>query len=170
VEFSPVADSKLPDGLGGIYLGGGYPELHAEELSANEGMRGAIAEFAAKDGPIYGECGGFIYLTEAIVDAAGRRWPMTGVFPTTARMQTRLAKLGYIEVENHCPNGWRKARGHEFRYSNIDPMPHEVQRAYREPAHGYQARSVLGSYIHLHFGSCPRFAEEFVRQCANHRN
>ena len=173
IDFSPIADPMLPLDLDGIYLGGGYPELHAEALSANESMQAAIAEFVANDAPVYAECGGFMYLTKAIVDVEGRSWPMAGIFPTTARMQKRLARLGYIEVETRDAEGWLSpgecARGHEFRYSVIDPMPETICRVYREPAEGYQVRSALGSYVHLHFLSCPSFAEGFVRDCAQRR-
>ncbi len=173
IEFSPIADRMLPPDLDGIYLGGGYPELHAGTLSANEPMRAAIAEFVAKDAPVYAECGGFMYLTKAIVDVEGRSWPMAGIFPTTARMQKRLAKLGYIEVETRDAEGWLAAgecaRGHEFRYSVSDPMPETIRRIYKEPAEGYQVRFVVGSYVHLHFRSCPGFAEKFVRGCAQRR-
>jgi cobyrinic acid a,c-diamide synthase len=173
IDFSPITDGTLPPGLDGIYLGGGYPELHAEALSANESMRAAIAEFAARDAPVYAECGGFMYLTQAIVDREARSWPMAGIFPTITRMQPRLAKLGYVEVENGDAEGWLGpgdcARGHEFRYSVIDPMPETICRVYRDPAEGYRVRSVVGSYIHLHFLSCPNFAEGFVRDCARSR-
>jgi cobyrinic acid a,c-diamide synthase len=165
-DFSPIADHALPEGLDGLYLGGGYPELHAGALAANESMRAAIAGFG---GPVYAECGGFMYLMREIVDAAGVAWPMAGIFPTTARMQKRLAKLGYIEVERAATEGWGPARGHEFRYSIMDPMPASVTRLYRAPAEGYRVGSVLGSYIHLHFLSCPRFAEQFVQDCAGRR-
>ena len=93
IEFSPIAEAALPPDLDGIYLGGGYPELHAEALSANEPMRAAMTEFAANDSPVYAECGGFMYLMQAIIDVEGRSWPMAGIFPTVARMQKRLAKL-----------------------------------------------------------------------------
>jgi cobyrinic acid a,c-diamide synthase len=173
IDFSPIEDRLLPPDLDGIYLGGGYPELHAEALSANESMRTAIAHFIATDAPVYAECGGFMYLAQAIVDLEGRSWPMAGVFPTTARMQKRLAKLGYIEVEADDAEGWlppgKCARGHEFRYSNMDPMPDTIRRVYRDPAEGYRVRSVLGSYVHLHFLSCPAFAERFVHDCAQRR-
>jgi cobyrinic acid a,c-diamide synthase len=136
-------------------------------------MKAAIAELVAGDVPVYAECGGFMYLTQAIIDADGRSWPMAGIFPTSARMQKRLAKLGYIEVETGDTEGWlapgEYARGHEFRYSVIDPMPETVQRVYMEPAEGYRVRSLVGSYIHLHFLSCPNFAERFVGDCARRR-
>lgn len=173
VDFSPAADRALPPDIDGIYLGGGYPELHAQALSSNESMRAAIARFAASDAPVYAECGGFMYLMREIVDAGGRNWPMAGIFPTSARMQKRLAKLGYIEIESRASAGWltpgQRARGHEFRYSAMDPMPGEVSRAYSDPSEGYRVKSVLGSYIHLHFRSCPGFAEDFVSACARRR-
>jgi len=170
VPFSPVADSELPAGIQGLYLGGGYPELHAERLAANLPMLTAIRRFVENGAPVYAECGGFMYLMDGIVDVEGREYPMTGIFPTRARMQTRLAALGYREVAPLAHALWlrpeQRARGHEFRYSAIDPMPPTVARAYREPADGYQSHSVLGSYIHLHFGSCPAFAVAFVARCA----
>jgi cobyrinic acid a,c-diamide synthase len=111
-----------------------------------------------------------MYLTQAIVDAETRSWPMAGVFPTSAHMQARLAKLGYAEVEARDRECWlapgERARGHEFRYSVIDPMPATIRRAYREPMEGYQVRSALASYVHMHFLFCPTFAERFVRDCA----
>jgi cobyrinic acid a,c-diamide synthase len=170
VEFSPLADRALPTDLDGIYFGGGYPELHAEALSANSRMREEVAAIVARNAPVYAECGGFMYLTDAIVDADGRSFPMTRIFPTTARMQARRAKLGYIEVETAGEAGWlpptTSARGHEFRYSAIDPMPESVRRAYQIPAEGYWAHSTLGSYIHLHFASCPQLPQAFVDACA----
>jgi cobyrinic acid a,c-diamide synthase len=173
IDFSPIADRRLPSDLDGIYLGGGYPELHAEALSANESMRAAIADFVAKSAPIYAECGGFMYLMQAIIDSEGRNWPMAGVFPTSARMQKRLAKLGYIEVESCEAEAWlaphENARGHEFRYSTMEPMPETIGRVYRDPADGYRVRSVVGSYVHLHFLSNPKFAERFVGDCAKVR-
>ena len=169
VEFSPIADSRLPADVGGLYLGGGYPELHAEQLSANACMRKAVREFASAGGPVYAECGGLMYLTEAIVDGAGREFGMAGVFPTRARMQTKPAALGYLEVEAAADHLWlrrgERLRGHQFRYSAIDAMPESIQRAYDL---GYTAGNVLGSYVHLHFGACPDFARRFVETCAAH--
>jgi cobyrinic acid a,c-diamide synthase len=170
VPFSPIAERALPAGIRGLYLGGGYPELHAAALSENQPMLRAIREFAESGGPIYAECGGFMYLTEAIVDTDGREHPMTGLFPTRARMQSRLAALGYVEPAPTCDALWARhckaMRGHEFRYSTIDPMPPTVARAYAAPAEGYRVQSVLGSYIHLHLLACPGFAERFIEHCA----
>jgi len=176
VEFSPIEQQRLPDSLDGLYLGGGYPELHAAALAANETMRADVARFAQSGKPVYGECGGLMYLTEAIVDQESHAFPMVGVFPTCARMQPQLAALGYAEVKGTNPAGWlrpgEQARGHEFRYSVIDEMPEQIMRRYRvstmagEREEGFTTGSVLASYVHLHFGSCPRFAARFVVACA----
>lgn len=154
VEFSPVSDRRLPDGLDGLYLGGGYPELHAEALAANESMRADVRDLSRDGRPVYAECGGFMYLTEAIVDADGREHPMVGIFPTRARVGRRLAAIGYREVETSDGD---RVRGHEFRYSEIDP-----------PLGGdaHRVGETLGSYVHLHFASCPRFAARFVDACS----
>jgi len=179
VEFSPITHGALPPGLDGLYLGGGYPEIYAPELSANESMRAAIRRFAQTGAPMYAECGGFMYLTNAIVDLEGRAHPMAGVFPTRACMQPKLAAIGYVEVEETEDVGWlRKGEhvcGHEFRYSNIEEMPEHIARHYQlsskngTRAEGFAIGSALGSYIHLHFASCPKFANRFVAACADHK-
>jgi cobyrinic acid a,c-diamide synthase len=179
VVFSPMDDKELPPGLGGLYLGGGYPELHAERLARNREMHQAIGRFAHAGGPVYAKCGGFMYLTEAIVDAAGREYPMADLFPTRARMQPRLAALGYMEAEAIEDELWLRAgerlRGHEFRYSEIDAMPPEVRRCFAlhgsrdERKEGYVAGSVLAGYAHLHFRSAPEFAARFVQACIQYR-
>jgi cobyrinic acid a,c-diamide synthase len=179
VEFSPISDARLPERLDGLYLGGGYPELHATALAANTAMRAEVDRFARSGRPVYAECGGLMYLTEAIVDVDGAAHPMVGIFPTRARMGERLAAIGYVEVELTEGSGWApagaRARGHEFRYSTIDPMACEVPRRYRAESHGakradgFAAGGVLASYVHLHFHSCPELAARFVAACADHR-
>ena len=176
VEFSPIEQLRLPDSLDGLYLGGGYPELHAAALAANETMREDVARFAQSGKPVYGERGGLMYLTEAIVDQDSHAFPMVGVFPTCARLQPQLAALSYAEVEGMTNAGWlqagARARGHEFRYSVIDEMPNHIGRRYRVSTkagarqEGFTVGAVLASYVHLHFGSCPQFPARFVAACA----
>jgi len=177
VFFSPLADRFLPEGLDGLYLGGGYPELYAQELSGNLGMRQAVRDWAESGRPLYAECGGFMYLTEGIVGDDAMALPMAGVFPVTARMQKKRASLGYREVrlEKDCffgPSG-AVLRGHEFHYSVIGEMPGHIERIYAvkssgdrdDTREGYRHKNVLGGYLHLHFGFNPQMAEEFVRAC-----
>ncbi|MFQ6672842.1 MAG: cobyrinate a,c-diamide synthase [Candidatus Tectimicrobiota bacterium] len=173
VDFSPLKDAALPEGTRAVYLGGGYPELYAERLSANAAMRAEIKAFAASGGPIYAECGGFMYLSHAIVDLDGRAHPMVGIFPTRTRMLPTLRALGYREVVASADSpvlvAGQRARGHEFHYSEMEPMPQGVERAYRieGAAHsadeGYRIGSVVASYIHLHFASQPETAVNLVR-------
>ncbi len=171
VFFSPLADERLPDRLDGLYLGGGYPELHAAKLAQNSSLLAQIRELAAKGLPVYAECGGFMALARSIDGA-----PMAGVFPARAQMLPRRRALGYREVTLAAdsplgPTG-TTLRGHEFHYSDM-AMPAEVPRAYRltrragEDAgeEGYLIGNVLGSYVHLHFGSNPQVARNFVEFC-----
>jgi cobyrinic acid a,c-diamide synthase len=191
VEFSPLKNPQLPPGINGIYLPGGYPELFAETLSANHGMINAIRSVIEAGMPLYAECGGFIYLTQGVrgqvvpkdAPAAGcpDLIPLAGIFPVATRMLARRKALGYREVELIAdsilgPRG-TVARGHEFHYSEMEEMPHVVERLYRVRkndaligAEGYRYRNCLASYLHLHFGSCPEIAEFFVEACRKNAN
>ena len=165
VEFSPLLESSLPENLQGLYLGGGYPELFAEQLSANFKMRQAVADFAENDGAIYAECGGLMYLSEKLVDQEGKEWAMSGVLPLSTRMEKRRHRLGYVEVESATDGLFGKTgtawRGHEFHWSSpdLEPVFPQAPLRYRRPgetewqAAGYSRGRVLGTYIHAHFGS-----------------
>jgi cobyrinic acid a,c-diamide synthase len=118
--FSPCTDDHLPE-VDGLYIGGGYPEVHAEALANNTAMLNEIRELAASGAPIYGECGGLMYLCDEIQTRDDRRHAMLGLIPGRCRMGQRLAALGYVEVETQDrsilgPAGLR-FRGHQFRYS-----------------------------------------------------
>lgn len=171
VFFSPLHDQALPADIAGIYLGGGYPELYGRELAANTAMRAAIKAWSTGGGVLYGECGGFMYLSRAIVDQAGERHEMAGVFPVTARMATSLRSLGYREATVKTASLWggpgQVLRGHEFHYSEIDEMPAEVTRVYELAdgrGEGYQLGNTLGGYLHLHFGGTPEAVSWFVER------
>ena len=187
VYFSPIEDQDLPEDLAGIYLGGGYPELFAEKLSANRAMCTRVRQLSQKGMPIYAECGGFMYLCRTLCDTRERVWPMTGCFPFDTRMFPRLKALGYREVtldrDTIIGPAGRCIRGHEFHYSGIqaDHPSRAVDTVYRVAARsgmkttpeGYQVNQTLGSYQHLHFGSCPEAAAHFVKACekyAHERN
>lgn len=177
VFWSPQADAALPD-VDGLYFGGGYPELHARALSANVAVHEVVRTFAEAGKPIYAECGGLMYLAEALEDLDGVTHPMVGLLPTTVRMRPRRLTLGYSEVvcTADVPIGGAgtAARGHEFHYSSLDPVPDSVSRVYRvsrrrggERAEGYLIGRTLMSYVHLHFASNPDIARWFVRSCAS---
>lgn len=177
VEFSPLHDAALPD-VHGLYLGGGYPEAHAEALSANEGMLRAVRAFAHSGAPVYAECGGLMYLARAIRTLGGEAYPMVGLFDAEARMCERLQALGYVEVETTAPtllgSAGTRFRGHQFRYSELCDMkdvPEQVytlrgRRGRSAVQEGYRVRNVVASYVHAHWASNPRVAAEFVECCA----
>ncbi len=177
VAFSPLHDTALPDNISGIYLPGGYPELHAEGLAGNRSMIRAIRAAVGSGMPVYAECGGFIYLTEGMEAAEGvPAADFAGIYPVRARMLPKRKALGYRQVELQsdtaiAPSG-ACARGHEFHYSEISPMPEQVERCYRmtRPGRelgleGYRAGNCLASYVHLHFGSNSGIAPRFVNAC-----
>jgi cobyrinic acid a,c-diamide synthase len=177
VYWSPIIE-PVPKGLSGLYFGGGYPEMNADALAANESARSAVRRFIDRGGAVYAECGGLMYLTQAIVDTSGAEFSMAGVFPTKCRMQDRLAALGYVEIEgtgsHQMLKAGERARGHQFRYSTIDPMPEALGRAYyMRPAssrtadgpEGYVFNNCLASYVHLHFLSNPAIASQWLECC-----
>lgn len=172
VEFSPLDDSALPEGLQGLYLGGGYPELYAPQLAANDSMRAVIREWSESGKPVYAECGGFMYLTQGIIDLDGNEHPMVGVYPVKSRMKKGRTSLGYRQATLSGSSFFGEAgtvlRGHEFHYSTVDALPESVERVYRladGSAEGYRVNNTLGGYLHLHFGFNVEAAARFVNTC-----
>ena len=180
VRFSPSRDEQLPE-VDGLYFGGGYPELLARELSDNLRMIDALREFSESNRPIYAECGGLMYLAEAIRTLDGSMWPMAGLIPGVAVMSPRLQALGYVEVETRAPSilgpAGTRFRGHQFRYSILDQDGAEaLSHLYTvrpkwgpEFEEGYAREDLVASYVHAHWASNPQVAEAFVRACANIR-
>ena len=181
VFFSPLEDEHLPEGTSGIYFGGGYPEIYGEQLESNGVIKRAIKDMSENNIPIYAECGGLIYLGSCIKNMEGAKsFDMTKIFPWKATMGRSLKALGYREVagRNGSPflEEGQKIRGHEFRYSGIegDGGFHTVYDVSGRDAEiydeGYLYRQTLASYIHLHFGSNPDFAANFVSRCREWMN
>lgn len=175
--FSPQSEPELPRGASGLYFGGGFPEMQAAQLAANTSLKAAIRRAHIAKMPIYAECGGFMYLTEAIIDLEGRRHEMVGLAPGSARMQPRLMSLGYRVVESPdgnflLPQGLT-ARGHEFHWSHWEkpagtpPAWHiQPRRGSDSPrADGYSAGNLVAAYVHLHFAYRPELAHNFVAAC-----
>ena len=172
VFWSPLADD-LPE-ADGFYFGGGYPELYARELSARSKTGKEIRDAAADGVPIYGECGGMIYLCESLIDLDGNAYPMAGVLPAETAMTNRLQALGYTDATVSgnpvVPRG--RIRGHEFHYSETDCAP-DVRFAYRmnrgkgirDGMDGMVEYATLGSYMH----APPSFdVSRFIESCRRH--
>jgi cobyrinic acid a,c-diamide synthase len=172
VQFSPMRDDFLPAGLDALYLGGGYPELYAEELSGNRKMLEEVRAFARSGRPVYAECGGMLYLSESLrVD--GKSYGMAGVLPLSMEMTDRLVQFGYVTVEfaEDCLLGRKGTvvRGHSFHYSRLTSRgnvgtSYNVQYSMsdKEEMEGSRVSNVLASYVHLHFRANPAVAESFV--------
>ncbi len=176
--FSPLADRGLPAGVQGLIFGGGYPEVHAEALAANKAMKEDIRRFARAGRPVYGECGGLMYLSRGIETKDGRRHPMIGLLPVWTRMLDRIKTLGYVEATLQRDSLWGREgdilRGHEFHYSELAAAPEEdwrplyALRARRSEVprdEGFQQGRLAASYAHLHLASRPKAVDHFLRCC-----
>lgn len=173
--FSPLEDDKLPPGAGGIYLGGGFPELFAAQLSENAPMHRAMRGAVAKGVRVYAECGGLMYLGKSLSDLDGVTHPMIGIIPAESAMsQTRLT-LGYREVES-CSDSpvllrGQRVRGHEFHWSTLAQQPEPEESVYKvvdqdNRPDGFRTGNVWASYVHIHLGSRKGLAARFVETCA----
>ncbi len=185
VRFSPLVDAAVPAGVDAVYIGGGYPELHADRLSRNASMLASVRAWSEAGKPLYAECGGLMFLSKGIRDFDGRLFGMAGVFPFETRMMKKPC-LGYrdIELNVDCILGGRgdRCRGHEFHYSEINAgkvrssasgVRSEKQtgwayiicdsRGHERGREGYRYKNTLASYVHVHFGSNNNIAEQFVK-------
>jgi cobyrinic acid a,c-diamide synthase len=179
VPFSPLSDSQLPDWTEVFYLGGGYPELHAKQLADNDAMRRSIQRFHQQGGAIYAECGGLMYACRELVDVSGNAFPMLDLLPARTVMQSRLAKLGYVNWRSSrvTPLGpaAMEARGHQFHYSRLEPLGELVYSAELEHdgdrlPDGLMCGNLLAGYTHLHFASNAAIPASLVSQSHANRN
>jgi cobyrinic acid a,c-diamide synthase len=172
VDFSPLACTGLPHGLDAIYFGGGYPELYAQTLSNNRKLLSDLREFAWAGKPVYGECGGLIFLANQLIATDGVTWPMAGLLPLSIGMTNSLVHFGYAEIEfteDGLAAAGTRLRGHSFHCSKVireDGVQRTALVHYslsRQSEHeGFTAGNVFGSYVHVHFAADPQLAGRFV--------
>ncbi|GAT68679.1 cobyrinic acid a,c-diamide synthase [Planomonospora sphaerica] len=159
--FDPLTDEDLPEGSRGVVIGGGFPEVYADELSANEPLRRRIAAFG---GPIAAECAGLLYLARSL---DGR--PMCGVVGAEAGMTGRLT-LGYRDAvavrDSVLTREGERYRGHEFHRTAVEPAPDRPLFRWRGGADGFADGRVTASYLHLHWAGHPHLAARFAAECA----
>ncbi|MEU6867857.1 cobyrinate a,c-diamide synthase [Streptomyces sp. NPDC046876] len=171
VPFDPLRDEALPEHTAGLVVGGGFPEVYAPELSANEPLRKAVADFAAAGGPVAAECAGLLYLARSL---DGK--PMCGVLDADARMSQRLT-LGYREAvavsDSSLAAAGTRLRGHEFHRTVVEPgagatpawgFTHPERRV-----EGFVRQGVHASYLHTHWAAEPSVARRFAAAAATHR-
>ncbi len=159
--ISPLAGEALPSGVDAVFLPGGYPELHAQQLSQAATWWASLHHLVKQGGAVYGECGGYMSLGRALVDANGHSWPMAGLLDHTTRFDRPQRHLGYraMRLAHDCPLGksGQAFRGHEFHYSVQDPLDQNLEPLWTcQDAQGQdlgpagQIRGqVFGSYLHL---------------------
>ena len=178
VEFSPLNDDGLPQNIDGIYFGGGYPEVFARELSQKTNLLQEIKEKSISGMPIYGECGGFMFLCNKLSNMGEtKKYPMSGCFDLNVQMSKRLRSLGYREItlkqDTIIGKKGDVLRGHEFHYSSLENDDSGISNVYHVTSRagqnislkGYQVSNTLGSYLHIHFGSNEECAKYFVDTC-----
>ncbi|MEU0285940.1 cobyrinate a,c-diamide synthase [Streptomyces sp. NPDC006147] len=167
VTFDPLRDEELPEGTSGVVIGGGFPEVYASELSANDALRKQIGEFAASGGPVAAECAGLLYLCRELDGM-----PMCGVLDASARMSERLT-LGYRDAvavtDSVLAAAGTRMRGHEFHRTVVEPgagaSPAWGVRVPGRRVEGFVEGTVHASYLHTHWASEPGVARRFVERC-----
>jgi len=175
IECSSL-QGKLPSDLDGLYIGGGFPEMFAREISENQEFINGVRERCAMGMPVYAECGGMMFLAGAVTDFSGRRHDMAGIIPGETVMLKKRAALGYVTAVSLkdsilAPAGSR-IKGHEFHYSflqGMDPSNHayllKKEGEEGDRPDGYSSGNLIASYLHIHFAGCPGEADSFVMAC-----
>ncbi|MFF7165491.1 cobyrinate a,c-diamide synthase [Streptomyces sp. NPDC008086] len=167
VPFDPLRDEELPEGTRGLVIGGGFPEVYAAELSANEPLRKAVGEFALSGAPVAAECAGLLYLCRELDGQ-----PMCGVLDAGARMSERLT-LGYRDAvavsDSVLAVAGTRMRGHEFHRTVVEPgageLPAWGMRLPHKRVEGFVRGGVHASYLHTHWAAEPGVAQRFVERC-----
>ncbi|OLT61564.1 cobyrinate a,c-diamide synthase [Moorena bouillonii] len=174
VYWSPLTDTTLPPDIQGMYFGGGFPEVFAEQLAENTSARESVRTAIESGMPTYAECGGLMYLGEQITDFDGKSWSMVGVLPTVTVMGKSLT-LGYRQatalVDGPLLPVGATVWGHEFHRSHLTVMPSNPLfelRGYNQRkvgVEGWQVYQLHASYVHLHWGSCLEVPLGFLERC-----
>lgn len=174
IQFSPMNDKKLPDGICGIILGGGYPEVHIEKLTENKSMLNSIKAAVASGMPTYAECGGFMYLGESITTENGC-YETVGAIPGNSHITAGLVRFGYKNLtankDNVMCSAGESIKCHEFHYSDTDEYGEGFiaeNRRGRTWETGVATKSMYAGYPHLHLWSNINFAAGFVKACRSY--
>jgi cobyrinic acid a,c-diamide synthase len=174
--FSPLADEAVPEGAQGLYLGGGYPERYAEQLSQNSRTRDSIRTAVASGMPVLAEAGGYMYMAEELVRTDGRSFPMLGLIQGRMNMQSRLAALGYREVRgmpgNALVGAGEIAKGHEFHCAVYEsgaalPYAYESKGMRGVKQEGCLFDGVVAGFAQLHFASNPELIVRWLSLARN---
>ncbi len=162
-----------------MIIGGGFPEMFAEQLSVNYSLLEDIRTAQQKGMPVYAECGGFMYASRAIRDFENREYPMLGLVPGVCHMQKKLQTVGYVQTVALQDNVFMKKgetiKGHEFHFSSFIPdceaefawaFEFTKMRTGNKYGGGYVDKNLVTSYLHLHFLGNIGIAKNFIEKCA----
>ncbi|MCR4568074.1 MAG: cobyrinate a,c-diamide synthase [Pseudobutyrivibrio sp.] len=167
-EFSPLEDDKLPKGVSGIILGGGYPENYLQKLQDNTSMKAEIKRAMDRGMPILAECGGFMYLLDSVKNEKGKVFNMVGAINGTATWMGKLVRFGYVTIKEDGLS----IKGHEFHYYDTDNNGDSMM-AYKPTGNRswpciHKAGNSYVGFPHLYYPSSPRFLEKFVEAMKNY--
>ena len=175
--FSPLRDTALPDGCGGLYLGGGYPELHTQALAENHAMRQAVQANVRAGLPTLAECGGFLYLQQTLNDPEGRAWPMAGVLAGRGFGTGKLGRFGYVTLTANRPTlllrPGEALPAHEFHYwdctENGDALTAKKPVGRRSWPCVVADGNLFAGFPHLYLPARPKCALRFCQAAARWR-
>lgn len=173
VPFSPLHDRKLPEDVQGLWLGGGYPEVYAKELSGNTDMTGSICREIERGLPCIAECGGFLYLHRELEGTDGTSYPMAAVFEEKAYRTERLRRFGYITLHANADGGFlqegEEIRGHEFHYWDSENNGTDCMALKPDGKRSWECihmtETLFAGFPHLYLPSDPAFVRRFLEKC-----
>jgi len=178
VDCSPISDCALPEDIDGIFLGGGYPEVYADELSSNKSFLADLNQKINNGLPCYAECGGFMYLHERMQDENGNSYPMAGIIQGESFRTDHLVRFGYIELtashDSLTAQKGERVRAHEFHYwdstNSGDTFTAKRATGSKEWDCIVSTDTLHAGYPHVHFYSNPQFAYRFLERCLAYRS
>lgn len=175
VPFSPLKDAQLPEGISGLYIGGGFPENFGRQLSQNNSMKDSVFCAINAGLPTYAEGGGLMYLAKTVYDRCSKAYPMVGIFDCETVMTDRLQNFGYVVAEvvkdNVIAPSGTVITGQEFHYSKINGNLNSASYIIRKPEQnrkwqcGYTYKNCLASYMHIDFYAYPKLLDNFLSKC-----
>ncbi|TDD24850.1 cobyrinate a,c-diamide synthase [Actinomadura sp. KC06] len=166
VRFDPLRDERLPERTSGVVIGGGFPEMHAAELSSNEHLRHELSAFGKSSRPVYAECAGLLYLAQEL-DGAAMCGVLDGVNATMASRLTLGYRAAVAVADSVVARAGERVRGHEFHSTVTEPV-HGDRAAWQWAASGpvgFVQGGCVASYLHVHWAGSPWFAGRFVDAC-----